>query len=159
PPLEPVVLEEVAGEDWTRLKVSFATLPSPAAHASRIRAWLFIPKGRDGPRPAIIALHQTVPQGKDEPAGGRGARARVGFAASHAKRGYVTLAPEMIGFGERTAGGYARTGFEWEDARPILDRHPDMTLLGLMLFDVSRCVDYLAGHAAVDAGRIGVMGH
>jgi hypothetical protein len=65
----------------------------------------------------------------------------------------------MIGFGERTDGGYARTGFEWADARPLLDSHPPLTLLGLMLYDVTRAVDYLAERPDVDAGRIGVVGH
>jgi hypothetical protein len=65
----------------------------------------------------------------------------------------------MIGYGERTKGGYERTGFEYADAFPILDAHPDTTLLGLMLFDVTRAVDYLQTRPEVDAKRIGVLGH
>jgi hypothetical protein len=34
-----------------------------------------------------------------------------------------------------------------------------MTLLGLMLFDVGRCVDYLASRPDVASDRIGVIGH
>jgi dienelactone hydrolase len=154
-----VVLEEKAAGKSTRFKVAFATLPSLAAYASEIRAWLFVPAGRSGRLPAIITLHQTVPQGKDEPAGVKPTLPWLTFATYYAERGYVTLAPDMIGFGERTAGGYARTGCEWADARPILDAHPPLTLLGLMLFDVSRCVDYLVSRPEVDAGRIGVIGH
>jgi dienelactone hydrolase len=159
PPLKAKVLEEQHTGKWTRFKVAFATLPSPAAYASEIRAWLFVPTGRSGRLPAIITLHQTVPQGKDEPAGIKPTLPWLVFATYYAERGYVTLAPDMIGFGERTAGGYERTGCEWADARPVLDAHPDLTLLGLMLFDVSRCVDYLAARPEVAPGRIGVMGH
>jgi hypothetical protein len=65
----------------------------------------------------------------------------------------------MIGFGERTAGGYAKTGFEWSDAAPILADQKELTLLGLMLFDISRSVDFLQSRPDVDPERIGVMGH
>jgi dienelactone hydrolase len=159
PALEPRVLEEHRSAKWTRYKVSFATVSSPEAHASTIRAWLFIPATRSGRLPAIVTLHQTVSQGKDEPAGIKPTVPWLAFATYYAERGYVTLAPDMIGFGERTVGGYERTGCEWPDARPILDAHPEMTLLGLMLFDVSRCVDYLLARPEVAPDRIGVIGH
>jgi dienelactone hydrolase len=159
PPLQARVLETKAAAKWTRYKVAFQSLPSKAAYASEIRAWLFIPKGPARPRPAILTLHQTVPQGKDEPAGVKGPHPWMAFATYYAGRGYVTLAPDMIGYGERTAGGYARTGFELADAAPLLDAHHDMTLLGLMIYDVTRCVDYLRSRPEVDPGRIGVIGH
>src|SRR5262245_31701574 len=69
PPLCPTILEEKAFAKWTRFKVSFSSLASDAAHASAIRAWLFVPARLHGRQPAIIAVHQTIPQGKDEPAG------------------------------------------------------------------------------------------
>jgi dienelactone hydrolase len=159
PPLSPTVLEEKAFGKWTRFKVSFSSLASDAAHASAIRAWLFVPARSHGRQPAIIALHQTIQQGKDEPAGIKATLPWLAFATYYAERGYVTLAPDMIGYGERTNGSTAQTGCEWADARPILDRNQDMTLLGLMLFDVSRCVDYLNSRPEVDADRIGVVGH
>jgi len=158
-PLKPRVLSEEFTPKWNRFKLAFASLQSPTSPASEIRAWLFVPAGASGQLPAIVALHQTVPQGKDEPAGVKATLPWLAFARYYAERGYVTLAPDMIGFGERTAGGYERTGCEWPDARPILDSYPGMTLLGLMLFDVSRCIDLLATRGEVDAGRIGVIGH
>jgi dienelactone hydrolase len=159
PELKARVLEQKEFPKYTRYKVGFRSLPSKADYASEIRAWLFVPKGAKGPLPAIIALHQTVPQGKDEPAGIKGPHPWMFHAPDYAERGYLTLAPDMIGYGERTAGGTARTGFELADAAPILDAHRDLTLLGLMLFDVTRCVDYLAARDDVDRDRIGVIGH
>jgi dienelactone hydrolase len=159
PALEPRVLEKKVTEKWTRYKITYRSLPSKAAHASEIRAWLFVPAKREGRLPAIITLHQTVPQGKDEPAGVKGPHPWMFFATYYAERGYVTLAPDAIGYGERTAGGTAATGFELADAAPILDAHPDMTVLGLMLYDVTRAVDYLHTRPEVDPERIGVMGH
>ncbi len=159
PPLQARESESREFPSYTRLKVSFSSLPSQANYASEIRAWMLIPKGKRKPLPALITLHQTVPQGKDEPAGIQASLPWMAMAKDYVEQGYVTLAPDMIGYGERTNGGYARTGFELADAAPILNAHPDMTLLGLMLFDVSRAVDFLAERPEVDPRRIGVMGH
>ncbi|MCX8138836.1 MAG: prolyl oligopeptidase family serine peptidase [Gemmataceae bacterium] len=159
PPLQARVIERKEFAQFIRYKVGFRSLPSEAEYASEIRAWLFVPTVPKPPRPAIVVLHQTVPQGKDEPAGVRATLPWLAHALYYAQRGYVTLAPDAIGYGERTAGGTARTGFELADAAPILDRHPPMTLLGLMLYDVTRCVDYLETRPEVDRDRIGVLGH
>jgi dienelactone hydrolase len=159
PALEARTIEEKTFDKYTRRKVGFCSLPSKAAYASEIRAWLFVPRKPRPPRPAIITLHQTLPQGKDEPAGVKASLPWMTFAVYYAERGYVTLAPDMIGYGERTGGGYARTGFEWADAAPLLDTYPEMTLLGLMLYDVTRCVDYLRTLQEVDGERIGIVGH
>jgi dienelactone hydrolase len=159
PALKARVIEEKEFARYTRAKVGFRTLPSKADHASEVRAWLFVPAKAKAPRPAIITLHQTLLQGKDEPAGVKASLPWMTFASYYAERGYVTLAPDMIGYGERTAGGTARTGFELADAAPILDAHRDMTLLGLMLYDVTRCVDYLGERKDVDGRRVAVLGH
>jgi dienelactone hydrolase len=159
PTLEARVIEEKKFDHYTRAKVGFRSLPSKADYASEIKAWLFVPAKGKAPWPAIITLHQTLPQGKDEPAGVKASLPWMTFASYYAERGYVTLAPDMIGYGERTAGGTERTGFELADAAPILDAHPDMTLLGLMLYDVTRCVDYLCDRKDVDAERVAVLGH
>ncbi len=158
PPLEPKIVDSEKFERWTRFKVTFQSLPSESAVASTIPAWLFVPHEGPAQKPALITAHQTVPQGKDEPAGLKTPHAWMKFAEEYAGRGYITLAPDMIGFGERTTGGYVETGFEWQDAAPILESS-DLTLLGLMLFDLSRAVDYLLTRDDVAADRIGIMGH
>jgi dienelactone hydrolase len=158
PALVPTELERHEDPAFTRLKVSYRSL-SGEPHAEEIRAWLFLPKGYSTPRPAIVALHQTVPQGKDEPAGLNATLPWLTFADYYARRGYVTLAPDAIGYGERTKGCYAEQGFELADAWSILQSRPQMTLLGLMLFDTTRAVDYLILRPEVDPARIGVMGH
>jgi dienelactone hydrolase len=159
PALEACLIEREAFPKYTRRKVGFRSLPSKAEHASEIRAWLFVPPGPKPPRPAVVTLHQTLTQGKDEPAGVKASLPWMTFASYYAERGYVTLAPDMVSYGERTTGGYARTGFELADAAPVLDAHPELKLLGLMLYDVTRGVDYLERCAQVDKGRLGVVGH
>ena len=159
PPLAHVELERYEDPAFTRIKVGFQSLSSPEPYASTIKAWLFIPKGYAQPWPAIVTLHQTVPQGKDEPAGINATLPWLTFADYYARRGYVTLAPDAIGYGERTKGCNAAQGFELADAWPILQSRPQMTLLGLMIFDVLRSMDYLQQRPEVDPGRIGLMGH
>ncbi len=105
PDLRARVIEQREFDKYTRHKVGFRTLPSAAEHASEIRAWLLVPKGPKLPRPAVITLHQTLPQGKDEPAGVKASLPWMTHAVYYAERGYVTLAPDAIGYGERTAGG------------------------------------------------------
>lgn len=158
PPLVPLELERHEDPAFSRLKVSFRSL-SGDPFAEEIRSWLFLPKGYSSPRPAIVTLHQTVLQGKDEPAGLNATLPWLTFADYYARLGYVTLAPDSIGYGERTKGCNAEQGFELADAWSILQSRPQMTLLGLMLFDVTRAVDYLVQRAEVDPARIGVMGH
>lgn len=158
PPLAPIEFERYEDPAFTRIKVGYQSL-SGEPYVSTIKAWLFIPKGYTTPRPAIVTMHQTVPQGKDEPAGVNATLPWLAFADYYARRGYVTLAPDRIGYGERTKGCYAAQGFELADAWPILQTRRQMTLLGLMLFDVTRAVDYLQQRPEVDPSRIGLMGH
>src|SRR5262249_24898113 len=48
PPLRVRVLETKTTAKWTRYQVAFQSLPSRAAYASEIRAWLFVPRDRPG---------------------------------------------------------------------------------------------------------------
>jgi dienelactone hydrolase len=160
PSLDPAVHETVdnPADPFVRHKVSYRSLACDEPHAERIKAWLLVPRG-GGPRPAIVTLHQTVLQGKDEPAGVNATLPWLAHADYYARRGYVTLAPDAIGYGERTKGCNAAQGFELADAWPILKTRPEMTLAGLMTYDVSRALDYLQTRPEVDPARIGLMGH
>jgi dienelactone hydrolase len=158
PPLDAQVLSTEETDAYTRYKVAYASLSGDPV-VSRITAWLLVPHGLTAPAPAVVTVHQTIPQGKDEPAGINASLPWMAHADYYARRGYVALAPDAVGYGERTRGCYAGTGFELGDAMPILQSRPEMTLLGLMLFDVTRAVDFLETRPEVGAGRIGVIGH
>ena len=86
--------EELAG--YTRRHLQIRSEPE-----DWIPAYLLIPKHLAAPRvPAMLCLHQTVAQGKEEPCGIKG-DPELAFAVELVKRGYVCLAPDAIGFGER----------------------------------------------------------
>ena len=64
-PLETKTLSKTQLPGLVRRKVAYHT-DSPD---SWVHAWLYVPTGSAGRRPAVLCLHQTVTIGKDEPAG------------------------------------------------------------------------------------------
>jgi len=146
-------VRELGSEDlggYTRRRVNIRSEPD-----DWIPAYLLVPKRLAAPRvPAMICLHQTVAQGKAEPCGIQG-DAELAFAVELVQRGYVCLAPDVIGFGDRIAPGKP----PYDNSLAFYRKHPGWSFLGKMIWDVSRLVDYLESLACVDAGRIGCMGH
>lgn len=107
-----------------------------------------------GRRPAMICLHQTVAQGKDEPAGIKG-DPELAFAAELVARGYVCIAPDVIGFGERIPPGAQ----PYHDSASFYRRYPGWSFMGKMVSDLGRVVDYLETLPEVDPLQIGCIGH
>jgi oligo-alginate lyase len=120
-----------------------------------IPAYLLIPKPLAAPRvPAMICLHQTVAQGKEEPCGIKG-DPELAFALELVKRGFVCLAPDAIGFGERIPAGKQ----PYHDSSAFYRKYPGWSFMGKMIWDVSREVDYLETLPMVDPKRVGSIGH
>ena len=121
-----------------------------------IPAYLLLPKNQPaGQRlPTMICVHQTVAQGKDEPCGIKG-DPQLAFALQLVRRGYVCIAPDMIGFGERIPKG----GQPYADSASFYRRHPGWSYMGKMVWDMSRVVDYLRTLPLVDPLQIGSIGH
>ena len=85
-----------------------------------ILACLLVPKPLTAARvPAMLCLHQTVAQGKEEPCGIKG-DPELAFAVELVKRGYVCLAPDAIGFGERIPAGKQ----PYHDSLAFYRKHP-----------------------------------
>jgi dienelactone hydrolase len=137
-PLEIRILEEAVLEKYTRRKISYL-----AENGDRVPAYLLIPRGRKGPMPAMLCLHQTTKIGKAEPAG-LGGKENLHYAHELAGRGFVTLAPDYPNFGDYSfdpySHGYAST-----------------TMKGIV--NHIRAVDLLSSLPEVDANRMGVIGH
>ena len=152
-PLNAKVLEEQEFDTYIRKKVEYDADPG-----ERVRAWLFIPKKRSGKLPAMLCLHQTVRSGKDQCAGVAELKPELAFAPLLAERGYVTLAPDVICFGERyQVGGnfYCHYG----DAVRIYAGNAGRSIMSKMVDDAMRAVDYLQSLPEVDRKRIGSIGH
>ena len=128
-----------------------------------VPAYMLVPSDRLAPGPAVLVLHGHGP-GKSEVVGLDDPEARAAveehngdYAHQLARQGYLVLAPDLRGFGER--------------ADPLLDDtryHCDLNLvhsvmagvspLTANLHDLTVALDVLELHPLVDEGRIGTAG-
>jgi hypothetical protein len=136
--LDVKVIEQSDAPKYVKHKITYASEPG-----DRVPAWLLIPKGDAGRRPAVLCLHQTVAIGKDEPIG-LGGKPNLRYAQELADRGYVALAPDYPNFGEHRVDPY-ELGYASASMKAIWDN--------------MRGVDLLVARPDVDADRIGVIGH
>jgi dienelactone hydrolase len=153
-PLNARVLEEKTFPGYTRKKVQYDADPNEP-----VRAWLFIPNNvKPGKAPAVLCLHQTVREGKDQAAGLDAKTPELAYGPLLAERGYVTLCPDVICFGERyQVGGnfYCHYG----DAVRIYRGNAGRSIMSKMVDDAMRSVDFLSSVSEVDPQRIGSIGH
>lgn len=151
--LRPTIHERMPLQGCVREKVSYAVEPK-----ERVSAYVFLPEG-EGWRPAVLCIHQHNREfhlGKSEPAGLAGNPEQF-YALELAKRGYVTLAPDALGFEERQHGRLRGQDYERFEATKRLTE--GSCLQAKMLWDLRRGVDYLTARKEVDPRRIGCLGH
>ncbi|MHB0859488.1 MAG: dienelactone hydrolase family protein [Anaerolineae bacterium] len=162
-PLEAVVESSVEDGDLIRERVvlqteSFMSMPCQVLRPKRMAA--------DGRNAAILCSHGHGPYGKDTVAGIHSspghsaaiAEANYDYGRQMAEAGFLTLAPDLRGFGERRDGADPFPGRD-----PCNVNYVKGTLLGiypltLNIWDMMRCVDYLETRPEVDPKRIGMMG-
>ncbi len=130
---------------------------------------VLIPKNtkKDGKTPAILCSHGHGPFGKDPVTGVRSdpaheaaiEEANYNFAEQMTLHGYITVSPDLRGFGERS-----------DDFDPIpIPRDPcnlnyvkgsifGIYPLTLNISDMMRAVDYIETMEEADSSRIGMMG-
>jgi dienelactone hydrolase len=152
-PLNSAELEVKEFPHYFRKKVQY-----DADSGEPVRAWLFIPKNLTNKAPAMLCLHQTVREGKDQAAGFDPKTPELAYGPQLAEAGYVTLCPDVICFGERyQVGGsfYCHYG----DAVRIYQGDAGRSIMSKMVDDAMRAVDYLSSLPQVDARRIGSIGH
>jgi hypothetical protein len=149
PPLQPKIIEEKSFDSHILRKVAFQT-----ELGEFVPAYLLIPKGLKGKAPVVICPHQTTQAGMKEPAGLAG-NAQLHTALDLVRRGLVTFTYEAICFGERHDAASGHYG----DAIPFYRKHPRWSLMGKMIWDLQRGIDYLETLSIVDARRIASIGH
>lgn len=138
-----------AEDDVRSREVSFQS------HGLELKGTLTLPAKNDGPFPAVILVHGSGPNSRDELARGQ-LNMAFGFdipvfrelAEGLSRAGYVVLR-----FDKRSCGpfnGCAENGYPMPD--------PD-TRLDLILDDAAAGIDLLVAQPEVDVGRIFAVGH
>jgi dienelactone hydrolase len=156
PPLRPERVEQVDLGDVVREKVTYAV-----EDGERVPAFVFIPKDAGGRHAAVLCHHQHGGQfevGKDGPAG-LGSTPDQHYAIELARRGYVTIAPDALCFGERQDPAHKLKGAEYERFEALHRITEAKTLQGKYVWDARRALDYLETRAEVDPSRMGMVGH
>jgi len=123
-----------------------------------------MPLDRRGP--AILCSHGHGPFGKEPVAGNNTtpelraniAQHHYNYAEEMARRGFLTIAPDLRVFGERSDGGDPYPGRDPCNVHFIRGMILGIYTLTLNIWDMKRCIDYLETRPEVDPGRIGMMG-
>ncbi len=156
------ILEKCDGDGYRREKIVIQTEKTMA-----VPAYLLLPGDlKEGERRAGILACHGHGNGKDDVCGithGEWHRYwsikahNYDYAVQLVKEGYVVLAPDWRGFGERRLGGtYA--GKDHCDVLLIKCLLIGLNPLGMNVWDGMRCLDYLQSRPEVDSDRIGCVG-
>ena len=132
---------------YERRLISYAVEVDERAHA-----YLGVPLEREGPLPAVVALHGTYTHGKERAAGLIDNPDKA-YLDHLCRRGYVVIAPDHFVAGHRVPpeGPYETGRFH--------QKHPEWTSVGKFTFEHSIAVDVLQSMDEVDGERIGALGH
>ena len=147
-------------DDYVRTRLVFTAEPY-----ADVLAHLLVPRGADGPVPAMVCLQGHSPGVHISIGVANNDREREMIAGDRdiaiqaARNGFVALAIEQRAFGERGETlQQARAEHPCQDAvmhSLMLGR----TLMGERVWDVMRGIDLLERMPEVDASRIGCMGN
>ena len=155
-PLDPVVTATETFTGYTQHRVVYRTAPDV-----EVPAYLLIPEGASAnrPRPAVLVLHGHG-QGKEPLVTRDDSTPNIygALARRLAQAGFVTLAPDAVGFGDRAVDFRRydnRDGCNVNYLKLALFGH---NLMALNIWDDMRGLDYLASRPEVDANRIGCAG-
>jgi len=155
-PLEVEVLESVSMPGYTREKIIF----NPDAFSS-VPAYVLIPDeaSPDNPCPAVLCAHGHG-VGKDSLAGVVEAGYEKQLAVALALRGFVTIAPDWRGFGERIDRDewVRRPGRDGCNVAYMGYGYFGFQMLHLDICDAQRCLDYLQARPDVNGKKLGCMG-
>nr|MDO8117058.1 alpha/beta fold hydrolase [Candidatus Sigynarchaeota archaeon] len=168
-PLDFEIIEEQAIDDFedggVPRFIQQEVIFNSDAHAS-VSAYLLIPGdlGRGDRRPAVLCAHghgtgKSQMVGMDRSTWGKGAP-NVEAAAIHlVKEGYVVLAPDWRGFGDRVLDPvFCRQGRDPCNVTYMAFGYCGYSLLALNVWDAMRSIDVLQSLPSVDHGRIAMIG-
>ena len=137
-PLDMQVIRNEIIDGYVRKKITYAS-----SEEDRVPAYLLLPTGFTGKRPAALCLHQTTSIGKGEPAG-LNTNINLRYALELVKRGYVCLVPDYPSFGDYKYD-FKKSAYSSGTMKAIVNN--------------MRGVDLLQSCPEVDGERIAAIGH
>lgn len=156
--MEALVIESSREDGYVRQRVEIAT-----ASGLVMPVYVLIPERRSGRAPAVVACHGH----------GFGSKDLVGldeegecktepgyqkhFAVELVRRGFVTIVPELLGFGDRRLRQESAARSSCHTLSTSL-LHMGRTLAGYRIFETMCAIDYAIGRSEIDPERIGCMG-
>ncbi|HCU38175.1 MAG TPA: acetylxylan esterase [Armatimonadetes bacterium] len=160
--LQPEVVERKQMDGYTRERVIYSS-----RREMLVPSYVLIPDGAEpnSALPAVVAISGHG-HGKDDLVGldAKGnprtePSYQNDFAIQMVHRGFVVIAPEQLGFGERRDPWDIREGVggscqQHSMAAMLFGR----TNSGMRVYDTMRAIDYLQGRPEVDPKRIGCLG-
>jgi len=160
--LNPRIIEEREYPDYLLQRVVYyadVDLPIPA--------YVLKSKNATGKLPAVIACHghgygskEIVGLNPDGTENYYNPGYQQNFAIELKKRGFLVIAPDLLGFGDRRLDA-DRNKNPNESSCHIISTYLLMlgkTMAGLRVYDIMRTIDYLETRDDVDINRIGCMG-
>jgi dienelactone hydrolase len=159
PSLSPVLLESEDCGMYIRQRIQIQTYPR-----LYMPIYVLIPKESKGRLGAVIACHGHGYGSKDivglNPDGTKKSENpgyQKDFAVELVNQGFLTIAPELFGFGDRKLKEDAKAANSCQRLSTFL-LAIGQTMAGYRVFETLRCVDYILTREEVDAERIGCMG-
>ncbi|MEH7381594.1 alpha/beta hydrolase family protein [Bacillus sp. JJ1533] len=162
-PLQPKIVEQKGYEHYTRYSIEISTLPS-----LRLQMYVLVPNHLGGKKaPAILALHGHGYGNKDIVGLDPDGNDRKGdpglhkdFAIELVKRGFIVMAPELIGFGDRTYSDDMSHSPSDNSCYSLATQLLlyGKTLAGLRVFECQKVLDFMEEYEEIDSSRIGCMG-
>ncbi len=177
PPFDDFPLRVTAGpvdklDGYTRHAFTIETAPELF-----VPAFLLVPEGLTGPRPAILCSHghgygmnDLVGLGENGKPRGEGAdptdeKARdpgyeKDFGLQAVRAGFVTLVFDQMGFGRRRDIDFNKKFNLWNNCEhpSKVAIHEGLSMSGIRVFDARRMIDFLQSRPEVKADAIGMVG-
>lgn len=160
-PLRTRVLGQTEYRDFYLERVAYTTM-----EAVHVPVMVLIPKGGQGPWPAVLACHghgngQRDAAGLDEEdreLDAPGIHNR--FAVQLVRQGMLVIVPEILGFGVRRMAEELKANPHYSSCGTLSSQLLmfGRTLAGMRVYEAMRALDYTASRPDADSARMGLFG-